>query len=493
MPRMPFPISQGFYVDESLPISSQQCVNLYPHIPQAKTITDGALIGTSGISLAGEAYGAQPIRGLQVAKYSSLPTAAETAFLIDVDKIYQINDTTYGRSNVTGGTATILGSDPVITASDGNSIMIVAPDVAGQFNAWIWAFGGSDLFRIADADFLGNVNFVTYMDGYYIFSKTGSNVFFISELRDGRTYNALDFASAESDPDSIVALMPLNGLLYIFGAKTFEQWQNVGGSGFPFTKITSGVQQKGCTAPRSLVEFNTNLVWIGAGANERPAIWATNGGIPIKLSTPAIDFLINSGGIDLLRLAYQCHWAENGNNFIAFTVPTICTVIYNTTTQLWHEAKSFDINLNEIPWRVTSLVSAYSVFIVADSEDGRLGVMDAEVYTEYDNNINSYFTCPAMDNNGNPFTVNSVELMMETGLAPISGNGSNPIVRMAVSTDCGRTFSPDISREMGMTGNYEQRISWDLLGRYSRSFTPKFICDEPIKKVFVKGEIVIGS
>jgi hypothetical protein len=83
--------------------------------------------------------------------------------------------------------------------------------------------------------------------------------------------------------------------------------------------------------------------------------------------------------------------------------------------------------------------------------------------------------------------------MMETGVVPISGDGSNPIIRMAVSSNGGRLFSPDIQRYMGTTAQYEQRIAWDLLGRYSQSFTPLFICDEPIKKVIVKGWITIAA
>jgi hypothetical protein len=487
MPRVALNIAQGFYVDESLPISSQQCVNLYPHTPQTKTITDGSLIGVSGISLAITAglvnRGAFTIAGI--------------AYFLNAQNIYVVNFTTdaFGvrTYNISYINPSILGSSKVVMADNGDQLCIVAPDVTTQFNAWIYSATLSSIVQISDADFNGPVSYVCYMDGYFIFAKANSNIFFISDLRDGMTYSALDFASAESDPDDIVALKPLNGLLYVFGSRTYEQWQNVGGSGFPLTKATSGSQQKGCTAPLSLAEFNGSLVWIGGGVNEKPSVWATKGGEPIKLSTPAVDVLINSGGLTLLAQAFQMNWAEKGHNFMAFTVPTVCTIVYDASTQSWHERKSLDSSLNQSPWRVSSLLSVYSVVLVGDETTGKIGVLSDEVFTEYDNTISSYFTCPSMDNNGDPFTVNSVELMMETGTCPISGAGSAPQIRMAVSSDGGRLFSPEISRLMGVTGAYEQRISWDLLGRYSRSFTPKFLIDEPIKRVIVKGEIVIGS
>ncbi len=491
MPRMPLPIAQGFYVDESLPISSQQCVNFYPHIPQTKTITDGALIGVSGIDLI-------RIDNLIDGTNRGSNAMAGIPYFCNGSQLYDMSFTedTYGAREYTvtdvSGAETIDGSGRAVMANNGEQLCIVAPDAAGQFNAWIYTVAGG-LVQVSDGDFLGNASYVCYMDGYFIFAKTASNVFFISDLRDGMVYSAADFASAESDPDPIVALAALNGLLYVFGSITFEQWQDVGGTGFPFTKAVSGNQQKGCSAPYSLTEFNGHLVWIGGGINEKPAIWATSGGEPIKLSTPAIDYLINSGGITLLEQAWTIHWAEKGHNFIAFTVPDICTVVYDASTQLWHERKSIDENENQAPWRPASLVSAYSVLIVGDSIENQFGVLTDGIYTEYSNNITSYFTSPSMDNNGNPFTVNSLELMMETGTAPFSGAGSNPVIRMAVSNDGGRLFSPDIPRYIGRTAEYENRISWDLLGRYSRSFTPKFICDEPIKKVIVKGEIVIAA
>jgi hypothetical protein len=66
-------------------------------------------------------------------------------------------------------------------------------------------------------------------------------------------------------------------------------------------------------------------------------------------------------------------------------------------------------------------------------------------------------------------------------------------MRISVSSDGGRTFSPDISVEMGETGDYERRLMWDMLGRYDRTFVLRGDIDEPIKKVIVKGEIDIAS
>lgn len=486
--RIPLPIAQGFYVDESIPIAAQRCVNFHVHIPQTKTITDASLIGSAGIEFALDDYSATPLRGVHV--------MAGIVYFIKDNQLYRLTYTedTFGVRTYTEtllDSLIISGSDPVIMRDNGVELLIVAPDYSDQHNSWIYNSGSGVLSQISDVDFDGQVNYATYMAGFFVFLKKDSNVFFCSDLRQGLVYDALDFASAESDPDNLVAAESLNGVLYLFGETTCEQWYLPGGTGagFPFVKATSGTIQKGCAAPRSLVEFNGSLIWIGGGKNEKPAIWATSGGQPTKISTPAIDVLINSGGAEKLAQAYQCNWSSRGHSFITFTIPDVCCVQYDSTTGLWATRESkFDGNI--IPWRVAGLVSAYDVQIVSDNLDGRLGIMDDEIYTEYDENIASYFVAPAFDNGGKPFTINSVELMMETGTAPI---GATPEMRISVSSDGGRTFSPDISVEMGETGDYERRLMWDMLGRYDRTFVLRGDIDEPIKKVIVKGEIDIAS
>jgi hypothetical protein len=49
MPKVNLPIASGFYESESLPISAQRCINLYPNIVQAQALSQETLLGTPGI------------------------------------------------------------------------------------------------------------------------------------------------------------------------------------------------------------------------------------------------------------------------------------------------------------------------------------------------------------------------------------------------------------------------------------------------------------
>jgi len=190
MARTTVPIAQGFYVDESIPIAAQECVNFFPHIPSQKTISEASLIGSSGIQLAtvvaGAHRGAHDMGGL--------------AYEVNGQILYRIDfiEDVFGNrvySAIAVSAAVISGTDKVIMSDNGDQLCIIAPDFGGKFNCWIYTVA-LGLVQVSDVDFDGPVIGLTFMDGYFAFLKAGSNKFFISDLRDGSSYIATDFATA---------------------------------------------------------------------------------------------------------------------------------------------------------------------------------------------------------------------------------------------------------------------------------------------------------
>ena len=54
----PLPIAHGSYLSESLPLSAQECVNWYPHVPDVPALAQEVLFGVPGISSVALAGGA---------------------------------------------------------------------------------------------------------------------------------------------------------------------------------------------------------------------------------------------------------------------------------------------------------------------------------------------------------------------------------------------------------------------------------------------------
>lgn len=483
MARTNIPIASGYYVDESPAVSRRDLVNLYPHIPESQAITNASLFGVSGIEEIGEAGVNDFCRGMH--SVGDRPFSVMGNSLWELTKPSDFVFTDLGH--------TIEGEDQVFTSDNGYQLCITPPDYNDPQNTYIFDVNTNTFSQVSDTDFDGPAGGNCFSDGYFIFWKKGTNKWFISDLREGLIYNALDFGSAESDPDPISVIAPLRGIIFVFGSETFEQYQNIGGSGFPYQRINSGTYNKGCDAPKSVVEVNNMLVWIGSGANEQPGIWATDGGPPQKISTASIDTIIFRGGIDPIRSAYVIKWAERGHSFVSFTVPGVCTVVYDFATNLWHRRESLNREGVRSPWRVNAMVGAFSTIVVGDAYTGKVGSYNKGVFYEYEDEIQRYFTTPPIDNGGKPFSVNQVQLVCQSGFVPQTGQGSDPIVRMSVSKDGGINYSPEISRKIGKVGEYQTPVTWPCLGRYSRSITLRWDISEPIESVFVKAEVEIES
>lgn len=448
-------IADGFYKSPSLPISNQECINLYPNIPQAPALSPGTLFGIPGLNqlTTSGTFATGINRGSHVKN--------NIAYMVNGDELVRV-DRTVGppESFSTTVLGTITGSGRVSMADNGTQLMIVTNTGDGFiFNE----DAGTPFEQISDVDFTttnGIPQIVVYIDGFFLVT-TDSKKFKISSLNDGLTWGALDFGTAEADPDDIVAPHVHQNQLYIFGSETFERFQNIGGAAFPFQRVSGGVINKGLFAKFSIIETNNSFVWIGGGVNEAPAIWQSTGGIPQKISTTAIENAIQEFTDTEINDAFSWSYAERGAFFIGFTFPTT-TFVVDVVTNRWHERRSL-INNALTRYRVNSMTTAYGRVLVGDSEDGRIGEI-AMVNDEYGENIFRRFSTQPFSNQNIAFFNGSVELTIEAGV----GNATvpNPQIRMDFSDD-GKTFGTPRSRAMGKVGEFFRRCIWRRMGRIS--------------------------
>ncbi len=127
----------------------------------------------------------------------------------------------------------IAGDTRVSMADNGTQLLVLVPNG----NGYIYNHVADTFAQITDSDFTanGNPQLVVYIDGFFCLT-TDSKKFIVSALNDGLSYNALDFGTAESDPDEIVAPIVFKNQLFIGGSQTIEAFQNIGGADFPFQR-----------------------------------------------------------------------------------------------------------------------------------------------------------------------------------------------------------------------------------------------------------------
>jgi len=464
MPKVILPIANGYYESDSLPISAQECTNFYPNIAQAPALNQETLFGTPGLTQVAKASDIENCRGAH--EMNGVPYFVIGSKLYSMSSSYALTD--HGQ---------IAGSGRVSMADNGTQLLLLVPGG----NGYIYNHVADTFAQITDADFTanGNPQQVVFIDGFFCLT-TDTKKFIVSALNDGLSYNALDFGTAESDPDEIVAPIVFKNQLFIGGSQTIEAFQNIGGADFPFQR-TGLFLSKGISSPFSIQSIQDTFVFVGAGTNESPAIWALNGNNVAKISTTAIDKELSALTEAQILDIYSWAYAEKGAYFVGFALPGT-TLVYDTISKRWHERKSFvDGSLGA--YRVNALVRAYNQLWAGDLVDGRIGLLAQNVYTEYDTEIRRTIVTQPFQNNMDSFVLPELELTVESGV----GNSSavNPKVGLERSVD-GKIWSDARYRSIGKVGEYNRRVIWNRNGRASRFELFRFTISDPVKPVFIQ-------
>ena len=472
MPVTQLPIANGFYISDSLPISAQECTNWYPNIAQGQALSQETLFGTDGseqVATSGEVE--EQNRGAH--------EMAGKPYFVNGDSLYRLDETIVGTTATYSLTriGAVSGTSRVSMADNGTQLMVLVPGGDG----YIYNHVTDTYSQITDSDFTanGDPQYVAFVDGYFVVT-TDSKKFIVSALNDGLNYNALDFGTAESDPDDIVAPVVFKNQLFISGGQTFEAFQNIGGADFPFQR-TGLFLQKGCYAPNSIVNSQDTFMWVGGGENELAAIWALNGNSTVKVSTTAIDSILAGLTETQVSNIYAWAYARKGAYFIGFALPNT-TLVYDITTQRWHERKSY-IDGSLGAYRVASIAKAYGKIFCGDTVDGRIGELTADVYTEYGNTIIRRVATQPFQNNMQSVFFPSLELTVESGV----GNSAvtDPQIVLERSKD-GKTWSDPIPRSIGKIGEYQRRAIWRRNGRAGRFEVFRFTLTDAVKPVIIQ-------
>lgn len=467
------PIANGFYNSESLPISAQECTNWYVNLVGTVGLNQETLLPTPGLTqLATSGSGkANSNRGSWVMN--------EVPYFVNGASLYRLESDKTTLTNL----GTITGTGRVEMSDNGTQLFILAP--GSTSTGYIFTADPDTLTTIVDADFNANgePQTVRFVDGYFSLT-TSDKKFIVSALNDGLSYDALDFGSAEANPDKTVTQMPFRNQLYICGSETIEAFQNIGGADFPFQR-TGLFIMKGVFAPGSIVNANDAFMFIGGGKGESPAVWAVSQSEPQKISTTAIDVELQKLTEAELNSITSWSYAQKGAYFTGFNLPNT-TFVFDTITGKWHERKSQitteDVQLT-IASRVASIAIAYGEVLCGDSQDGRIGQLDDEP-SEYGSDIIRTVSTQPFQNNMQSLFFPWIELTVESG----TGNATetDPVMRMSISRDGGKTYSDSRTRAMGKIGEYNKRLIWRRNGRIPRFAVLKFTTSSQVKTAIIQ-------
>lgn len=449
-------------------VTAKLLQNLYAEIRPAGEKSQIVAYGTPGLNLF-NTFGETPVRGgLEFEKLSVI-------YVVHRGIFWEVNNA--GVATNRGAIGTTSGR--VSMAHNGVQVMIV--DGA---SGYIYNTSTNVFSQIIDADFPANPLTVCFLSGRFVANFFASSRFYWSALYDGLSWDALDFANAESNPDSIVAVHANNGQLHLLGEKTSEFWGVSGSSEAPFASLAGTATEWGLAATWSVSKFDNTYACLIKNRMGEVMVAQMVGYLPKKISTVDFDAIINrySNVADATAYSYML----GGHAMYAISFPSAEeSWLYDGSTGIWQKLKSYGITRHRGEFSLQLL----GRIIIADYANGNLYQLDADALTDNGDQIEREVIGETIEGKDGEFvSVDKLRIDMESGVGTSNGQGSNPQAMLCVSRDNGKTWGAEMWKTMGAIGQYAARVEWRRLGT-SRSFTPKIRITDPVKVTIVSASI----
>jgi len=458
LPIIQLPFTGPAYKGRSANINAQECINLIHNVDRSGGKAILSLMNRPCLSLFAT-IGAQPIRGqIQV---------NGIVYTVSGNKLYSV---------LNNGTVTELGTITTSILSvgmawNGTEIIIVDGTDGYLYNPTTATFS-----TIAAAGF-GDGNDVTFMDSYFIVNNPDSGVAQSSGIRDGSSWSALDKATAEGDPDNLIAPVAIYDDLWLMGESTSEIWYNAANPyGFPFARRAR--LNMGIAARWGKTIADNTLYWLAQNKEGVFGIVRATGGVPEKISTLAIDFAINS--YQFISDCVAWSFTLEGHTFVGFTFfGGNATWVYDTSTGLWSEWKS---GTNKFSCAYPVLLNYQH--IMGDLTTGKLYTINFGQYSDAGATVTKTRATQHISQNGQRISFNSVWIEFEAGVGLVTGQGSDPQAMLQWSDDGGHTWSNEYWRSIGKIGEYKYRAKWNRLG-HSRDRVFRVTVSDSVKCVIL--------
>lgn len=442
MARIGIPFGYQHAPSRHEPLANRRCVNMYaePGLPDSKAPL--ALFRDDGIAPWAD-IGPGFSRGLFTTKAGILMGVAGSA-------LYEIDGA--GAATVRG---TVSGSGRVMIDQVVDQVVLLN----NEGTSYVYDTGAGSMAPVSDGDY-SSASSMCVFGQYVVWTRAGSGVFFLSNLANAASIDALDIASAEERPDILVRAFRVEQVLYLFGTETTELWYQSGAT-FPFDRIADGVIDVGCAAKHSVVRLDSRPYWLGIESGG-VSVRRMNGNQAEIVSTSAMcDEISMYSRVDD---AYAFAHAQGKHAFYCITFPTAGrSWRFDLSTQLWTVRESIhpDTAL-PVTWRGYDIAAAYGRLAVADAYSGKIGLIDATAHAEFSLPLTWETVSGPVHKDRRLLTFGRVEVEINAGTAPISV--ADPLVALSWSDDEGRTWSNWYERSMGLTGQYTRRLVWTNCG-----------------------------
>lgn len=342
--------------------------------------------------------------------------------------LFVVAGTTLYRANVSIGT--VAGTDRVEFAYTVDGLFVLG-------NGIVYRTDGATVTATAFPD-SALVNSIAQINSVLLAVRrdTGSVYF---RLAGDTVWTALDYFSAEREPDPAICVRALADMVYVYGTSSIELFVPTGDSAVPLQRLDGASISRGLKDRDSVAQLDNTLFHVG-----EDNIAYRMDSVPTRISDHAIEERIAASST-----AKAFTYAQDGHTFYVMGLATE-TLAYDVSTGRWTQ---FTYNGGAFPSigqydGETTYIGGAAVWTLTNRASDDAVTMER------------LFTSVAVAEA--PVACDCIEIQLSPG---VTATGTDPaIVATRFSDDQGRTWSDWREASTGFGGDYRKRVRVRRLG-----------------------------
>lgn len=313
----------------------------------------------------------------------------------------------------------------------------------------------------------------------YIWSKDGTDSFFISDLEDESKPDryAAEYR-AESQPDGIIGIDNWRDFVVCFGTSTIEYFNLTGNASAVGVAIyqsqPSMMVQKGIAGTYCKTKYADTHAIISHPATGAPSVYLINSGAVQQIATSTVEKILQSYSADELASAYMETTRFEAHELLIIHLPRHVMVYDGSVTQGGAQWAILKTGFRDDVYRAVDLVYEGNTITCGDKLASQLGLMDKSISSQYTEQQEHLLYTPLFKaDNARVF---DFELESSTGVSQFAE-------RMFISaTTDGINYGCEQMIPWNAPFRYDQRAIWKRLGRIRKNigFKIRIITSSPV-------------